>query len=102
MTQAEKDEAEQLINQQNEEYFRITFIYFVLCILIILCFSLGLPKKCRKKLVQYFPNLEHWLETEDERKIRLEQENNAERERRQEEERKEQERRRVINDATNN
>lgn len=69
--------------------------------MIILCFSLGLPKKCRRKIVQHFPNIEHWLETEDERRIRLESENIAARERQQEEERKENERLRVINEANN-
>ena len=29
--------------QENDEYFKATFIYFILCVLVILFFSMGLP-----------------------------------------------------------
>jgi hypothetical protein len=51
MTKGEIDEERRKNELQNEEYFRITFIYFVLCMMIMLCFSLGLPKKCRAKII---------------------------------------------------
>lgn len=53
--------------ENGEEYLKVSFIYFLLCLLIILCMMLGIPKKCRKKIIEWYPNLEELLETSEER-----------------------------------
>jgi len=44
-------------NEDSEEYFRATLIYFVFCMILILFFSLGFPRKIRRIIRQKCPGL---------------------------------------------
>ena len=63
--------AEEYYQYTSEQYFRANLIYFMVGMSLILFFSAVLTKKIKVLLIANYPNLEEYLETDEEREQRL-------------------------------